>query len=369
MNYQSVLLINPRSVTPAFDHGLMSYFREKKISSCYVGSYTRYNQSFLNAIGQSGTDVILFLISSSVASPIVTVFNYIRLMIFVLLSSPKYDRVIISFPGILIVDFFVFLILRKKTVFLLHNAEPHDRGRVIFRDRVFCFLAKEIWCPSVYSKNEILNKISRNYDCKLRVIQHGLIPAIPNDLELDFVRTEKPSADRERLRFSIIGNVKPYKGVNIFLEQIGKLEDINLSIYGEWDRSLSSLLLDIRENGIHTVNRFLSEEEYREAILSSDVIVLPHLHASQSGIFYNCLYYGIKPLVSDCGEAARILRSFKLEKLIFNPRDRESFYAAVRYVVENDADVVRKLNALKKSISFDLSEFHSSDFLQKNLEN
>lgn len=358
MNFKSVLLINPRSVTPAFDHGLMRYFREKKITARYVGSYTRYNQSFLNAIGQSGTDVILFPISSSVASSIVTVFNYIRLMIFVLLSSSKCDRVIFSFPSIFIVDFLVFLILRKKMVFLLHNAQPHDRDRVIFRDRVFCFLAKEIWCPSVYSKNEILNKISRNYDCKLRVIQHGLIPAIPNDLELDFVQAEKHSVDRDKLRFSIIGNIKPYKGVDIFLKEIGRLENINLSIYGKWERSLNSLLLDVKENGIHTVNQFLTEEEYREAIVSSDLIVLPHLRASQSGIFYNCLYYGVVPLVSNCGEAARVLRDYQLGKLIFDPRDRESFFAAISYFVNDSVDVRCKLDDLKKSISFDLSDFN-----------
>jgi hypothetical protein len=79
---------------------------------------------------------------------------------------------------------------------------------------------------------------------------------------------------------------------------------------------------------------------------------MPYLAASQSGIFYNCLFYGCIPIVTDLGEAAARLRAARLERLCFSLASRDSFLAACTFVEEERASVLEKLWSLRGASAF-----------------
>ena len=99
-------------------------------------------------------------------------------------------------------------------------------------------------------------------------------------------------------------------------------------------------------------DRFLDDAALRHAFLTSPIVVMPYQAASQSGIFYNCLFYGCIPIVTDLGEATARLRAARLERLCFSLVSRDSFLAACTFVEEERASVLEKLWSLRRASAF-----------------
>ncbi|MFM6307285.1 MAG: glycosyltransferase, partial [Dolichospermum sp.] len=83
----------------------------------------------------------------------------------------------------------------------------------------------------------------------------------------------------------MIGRIDKYKGIDIFLDIIATLEDkidceFLLAGYGD----LSPYTEKIKKlKKLNVVNRFLSDDEIDEMLLSSYILVLLYIDASQSG--------------------------------------------------------------------------------------
>jgi len=153
----------------------------------------------------------------------------------------------------------------------------------------------------------------------------------------------------------LIGNVKPYKGVLPFLENMiaPAPEGFTVSVYGQWSEELRAERARLPAAlPFHFHDRFLDDAALRHAFLTSPIVVMPYQAASQSGIFYNCLFYGCIPIVTDLGEAAARLRAVGLERLCFSLASRDSFLAACTFVEEERASVLEKLWSLRRASAF-----------------
>ncbi len=96
------------------------------------------------------------------------------------------------------------------------------------------------------------------------------------------------SSSSETLKCLFIGRIRPYKGIGVLLDAFGQItreseHDVSLTIAGSGDlqpyeSKLSKLAgLDVR-------NKWLSDSEFGQLIHSHDVLILPYLEASQSGV-------------------------------------------------------------------------------------
>lgn len=112
-----------------------------------------------------------------------------------------------------------------------------------------------------------------------------LIP-LPNfDYAAQGSDSPQPSAS---LRCLFIGRIRPYKGIDVLLDAFDQVfrdsdSDISLTIAGSGDLGpYESRLSQLTH--VDVQNKWLTDREFGELIHRHDVVVLPYLEASQSGV-------------------------------------------------------------------------------------
>ncbi len=95
------------------------------------------------------------------------------------------------------------------------------------------------------------------------------------------------------------GRIEPYKGLDYLLEAIGIMEQngmrVNLIIAGAG--KIAKDLLSVLESNVISINRFIDDAEIKSIFEASDVVVLPYVSATQSGVIPMAYAFG-KPVVS-----------------------------------------------------------------------
>lgn len=108
------------------------------------------------------------------------------------------------------------------------------------------------------------------------------------------------------LNLLLFGRVYAYKGLEHLVRAEGLLGDrvpgLRLVIAGRGDdaHALSGLMGD--PGRYEVVNRFIPDEEVAQRFLDADVVVLPYVEASQSGVLTVAAAFGKPVIVTDVGE-------------------------------------------------------------------
>ncbi|SMO74413.1 glycosyltransferase [Gracilimonas mengyeensis] len=128
---------------------------------------------------------------------------------------------------------------------------------------------------------------------------------------------KKPIQSRNSLRnafgysnkdkvFLFFGLVRPYKGLDLFIEALNTLDlekhHIRPLIVGEFYTDKEPILSKIKDThrGFYTIDdRFVSEEEMAELFTLSDALVMPYRSASQSGILANAINFHLPSIVTN----------------------------------------------------------------------
>lgn len=352
-----LLWVNPASLSPAYDFEALCLLAREGWALSYHGSRTAYNEEAVTAmVDRFGGH--LFSISSTMASRPRGVLSYLALMASVLWQARSEDRIVLSFPSLLIVDALFLLLAGKKGILLVHNVVPHDHPGQGWKDQLLAACARKLWFASRHTAAQAQRTWGLKPSKVEAVLQHGRLPVAPGEgLPEALVAEQAPLKRAGRLRLAVLGNIKPYKGVVPFLSQVlaQKPEAFEVSIQGRWAPGHQPRLEDFPEAlVVRLEDSFLSSESLRQALLASPIVVMPYLAASQSGIFYNCLWYGCIPLVTSAGEAAERLKTAGLARLCFSLEQPESFIEACAYVEAQHPEVIRKLRRLREDCSFTL---------------
>ncbi len=142
-----------------------------------------------------------------------------------------------------------------------------------------------------------------------------------------FTHFPKPSGKlkkRGKLELLYFGLIRPYKGVDVLIDAIKKLNDpeVHLTIVGEvWgDKNKEKLTNQLKQYGQDNIEHnfeYVDEKEAAEYFDRADVVVLPYLSATGSGVVTLAYYYG-KPVLATAvgglpdvvsnGETGRLVR-------------------------------------------------------------
>lgn len=128
---------------------------------------------------------------------------------------------------------------------------------------------------------------------RIWTVPHGAfdfgVPSQPRTLPVD-----RP------VRLLFLGRILPYKGLGLLLDAFARLRGrgvaVELSVVGAGSLAEHSGALD-RLSGITIDNRWIGEDEIGAALARSDVVVLPYVEASQSGIAAAAMTAGL-PIVA-----------------------------------------------------------------------
>jgi glycosyltransferase involved in cell wall biosynthesis len=334
---KKVAIIDPASFTLPYD-----YFYIVELSKHYKVDFyfskTKYNYEYIEKL-KSFKNVSLkeYKVSSSIASRIYGLLNYIKMLLTILFRNKKYINIHFMWNIFFPIELPFFLILRKKMVFTFHNDVPHSyKGKKYWPYKLISKIANKIIFVSNYTKDNFLSKYGR-LKC-FYLLEHGLLPIIDVNSTI-YAHTNV----KDEIIFW--GRVEDYKGVDIFIE---KLRDYKIKIYGKWNHNLKNIKRKLMSlNNIEINDDYLDIEELSDLLTSEAVFILPYKKATQSGVLYTLLAYEKVFVSSDVGENGRFLRDNGLEKLIFNRDDESSINRAIRYAKSHYWDIKLKLKYIK----------------------
>ena len=218
-----------------------------------------------------------------------------------LVESKKPDLIIITWwtlfwqPG----SAYIAYSLRKKgfkVAFLCHNL--YDHGAKGFITRVSKKLLKSVNLYIVHSTEQEVELKQINPDAKVLKRVIPIYSSFPKP-----TKTFKKRGDLEVLFF---GFIRPYKGLEVLLDSLDLLKNpqLHTTIIGEvWSnqQELEAKIASYEDLNIETHLGYMPEAEVANYFDRADVVVLPYLSATGSGVIPVAYNYGKPVLTTDVG--------------------------------------------------------------------
>ncbi|RZJ86782.1 MAG: glycosyltransferase [Chryseobacterium sp.] len=235
----------------------------------------------------------------------------------------------------------VFKMLKRKIILTVHDGELHkgENGFLLrMLNRLEIMLADEL----IFLTPHVEKIVRTKYKVKkpLHIVPHGLLG-------------ERGIKVKERRRESgnllFLGRISPYKGVELLMKTAENLNYFeNLIIAGK-----SIYKLDYLRNAkIKIQDKYLSEAEITALLEWADVLVLPYLEASQSGVIPLGINAAI-PMV--CTNVGGLRDQLENDEAVFVEPNEHSLKAGIETLL-NDTDlynaIIAKLRHKKESLSW-----------------
>jgi glycosyltransferase involved in cell wall biosynthesis len=340
------IFIDPASFTLPFDY----YFVDKILAGRKVVSIlskTKYNTEFISKIESSTEEVKLLNVSGR--NKLVALISYINGLVYSLFLNKQ--RVILNWSLLWPLESLYFILCKlfqKEVMYIEHNVVSHEleSEKPNLKKKVLYRLVDKIVCVSEFSKNQLVG-IYPEFREKAFVYQHGVMPLL-HYKDIESLSLKEPK------NIIFWGNVKKYKGIDYFIDLFADhLDsfDYQIYVYGKWDDSLKNKSINLckKYKNISITDRFIDNSEIFKIINSGSVIVMPYLSATQSGVLYTLLNYGVPFISTDCGENGEFLKKHNLSDLIFDINDKNSLMKSIDYLSQNYIKIHERLLEVKKS--------------------
>jgi glycosyltransferase involved in cell wall biosynthesis len=237
----------------------------------------------------------------------------------------------------------------KSKVFLtVHNLTPHNvTGAALdsFMD-IFEKVMRHIDGFIVHTsstKGEFCSLFDVNPE-KVSVVRHGI-----------FDKGELPpriNTDSSVCNVLMYGTQSFYKGTDILVDSLTYLpenvrQQLSVKIVGMTDQIFYNEHSDkAKELGVEWRNALISDEELKELLSWSDVIVLPYRKISQSGVLLETIYYEKPLIISDMPSFVETLSGYE-QAMIFKAGDSKELSQSLNNFVSGNLDMDLVFNVIK----------------------
>ncbi len=258
--------------------------------------------------------------------------------------------------------YFMTLVKRfgLKVVYTVHDLLPHDmdtpENRKVFR-KVYA-LADRLIVHADKLKQEMIEMFG---------IEPGKLSVIPHGSNALFFH---PNISKQHAReyFSIplgkkvilfFGLIKPYKGIEYLLQAfseikervndsmlfvVGRIADEDPKIYRRYSELLSQFS---DKDSVKCVAEYISFDRVGYVFSAADVVVLPHIRASQSGVLLSAIAAGKPVVVTDTGGLSEVVEDGRTG-FVVPPRDAEALSEAIINILQHPVLLEQMGNAAKK---------------------
>jgi glycosyltransferase involved in cell wall biosynthesis len=229
--------------------------------------------------------------------------------------------------------------MSPRILFIGHNVLPHEARRV---DRL---LARWV----LGQGDAIIVHSLRDREDAIRLLPTANVHVTPHPTYEAFAQ-DKPSSSEARGALGLddhvpvilfFGFVRPYKGLSYLLKALRIVvaqHNVHLLIAGEfWDDagmyhdSIRSLGL---EDHVTIVDRYIPNEEVATYFAAADLVVLPYIDATQSGIVQLAFGFGVPVITTRVGGLGEAVQD-GVTGFLVPPKDSSALAAAVlRYFQE-----------------------------------
>lgn len=151
------------------------------------------------------------------------------------------------------------------------------------------------------------------------------------------------------------GYVRKYKGLRFLIEalpEILKKKKLRLLIVGEFYEDESATREQIRslnlENNVTVVSDYIPNENVKYFFCASDVLVLPYIDATQSGITQIALFYDKPVIATDVGGLKEVVKNNETGFIVKPESAKAISEAVIRFYGDNKEDEFARNTAIEK---------------------
>lgn len=256
-----------------------------------------------------------------------------------LLKKNSYDLIHLQYSGTLPLSLFWYRISKIPFVVTIHDPNQHQglpKLLSISQDYLQNFFSKRASAVIVHGET-----MRRHYCTRYPFVNYKNIFDLPHgDLSICFFSQNAISHKADNGTFEIVffGNIRPNKGVEFLIKAepyiSEKLNNCIIKIFGEGDLSQSLRLIKNRSKfEIH--NRFIAHKDVPVIFSNADVIVLPYISATQSGII-PMAYAAGKPVVATRTGGLPDVVLDGITGILVEPANASALANAVITILSND---------------------------------
>ena len=340
---KTLAIIDAGSFSLPYDYYYIEELSKQGYTIDFYCSDTKYNNNLLIQL-QSNKNVYIksYKISSSVNNSFGSIMQYLKLLKDLMFNYSKYSYIHFMWLGVVVIDLFLFIIIKNKLIFTFHNHKPHSTKKQYLPYKVIYRLANKIVFISNFTKKQFITEYDINNIENIYLFNHGILPFDENNFLINKNKIEKTIV--------FWGNVKDYKGVDVFLPLVnsGIIRDWNIEIHGKWDKKLNSMKEDMSKTRIKIFDKFLLNNELKILFDRNVIFILPYKDATQSGVLYTLLNYSQIFISTNKGDNGEFLNNYNLNKLLFNRGSVKSIIESLKYCELNNKILRQKISDIKK---------------------
>lgn len=261
-------------------------------------------------------------------------------------------------PCFATISFLVKFLSCTKTLYLCHNIIPHERrfGDQILTKIAFMFVDYFM----VLSKSEEADLLSFKPDARYERVSFPMNTHFPKNWTVQKARSELGLSLSAKV-ILFFGLIRAYKGLTLLLEAIPfvqKQVDVLLIIAGEFYEDVTFYKNFVKEYGLENSvifeDHYIPNNEVGKYFTVADVIVLPYVSATQSGILPIAYDFGKPVITTNVGGLPEYVKN-EVTGLIVPPQNpKELAKAIVRFFKENlGAEYMKNIESEKTKYSWD----------------
>jgi glycosyltransferase involved in cell wall biosynthesis len=237
-----------------------------------------------------------------------------------------------------------------KLVFICHNVLPHEEHGSL--DRWLAWLILR-WGDAfiVHSEQDRKHLHALLRHAAVRQTNHPTYAAFQQ------LSSEQNQDATIPNRFDLVGKkallffgfVRPYKGLKYLIEALALartyLPDLHLLVVGEFWEDKEIYVMQAEEAGLQDhitfIDEYVPNEQIGDYFRAADLLVLPYVSATQSGVIQMAFGFGLPVITTRVGGLHEVIADGKTGLLV-PPQDPEALAAAiVRYFVEDFGTTMR----------------------------
>lgn len=247
--------------------------------------------------------------------------------------------------------------LKIPSIYICDNITPHEQHVL---NRVLSWLGL-LFVDGyiVQSKAVEEDLLVKKKHPQYSFVPHPIYEIFPRAISKESAKAKLGIQEKEVLLY--FGFIRKYKGLKYIIQampEILKKRDVHLIICGEFYEGRDETFQLIRENNlsdkITVADDFIPNEEVHYYFCASDLVVLPYISATQSGIVQMAYYYDRPVLATDVGGLPEVVLHDKTG-FIVPPENQEAITESVLkyYDQELENNFIKNIKEEKKKYSWD----------------
>lgn len=243
---------------------------------------------------------------------------------------------------------------KTKVLFICDNVIPHEKrlGDIAFTKYAF----KQVDYFIVQSKSVETDLLSLFPDAKYKLAPHPVYEIFGTSL--DKIQARKILNINSERVILFFGYIRQYKGLMVLLDAMSKISDLTLLVVGEFyddENKYRNRVKELKiENYVQFVSDYVPNDKVSIYFSAADVVVLPYLSATQSGITQIAYNFDKPVIATEVGGLAEVVIDGKTG-FIVPPNEPQKLADAISnyYSEKKEKEFSENVKIEKKKYSWD----------------